>query len=197
MNYLAHAYLSFNNDEILLGNMISDFVKGRKQYEYPREVLKGIKLHRAIDSFTDEHELTRKARQYFKPAVGAYSGAFVDVAYDHFLANDHRYFSELSLKSFSVEIYTKLDNYKALMPERFLFMFPYMKEQNWLYNYRLLSGMEQSFGGVVRRAAYLESSKGAYETFTANYFALQKCYTEFFPELSEFAAQQLLSLNQS
>jgi acyl carrier protein phosphodiesterase len=30
MNYLAHAYLSFGEPDILAGNMISDFVKGKK-----------------------------------------------------------------------------------------------------------------------------------------------------------------------
>jgi acyl carrier protein phosphodiesterase len=34
MNYLAHAYLSFNEPEILTGNMISDFVKGKKKFEF-------------------------------------------------------------------------------------------------------------------------------------------------------------------
>lgn len=35
MNYLAHAYLSFNDPEILVGNLISDFVKGKKKFDYP------------------------------------------------------------------------------------------------------------------------------------------------------------------
>ncbi|KAF0239868.1 MAG: hypothetical protein FD183_1294 [Chitinophagaceae bacterium] len=50
MNYLAHAYLSFNEPSILLGNMISDYVKGKKQYDYPLLIQKGIHLHRAIDT---------------------------------------------------------------------------------------------------------------------------------------------------
>jgi hypothetical protein len=29
MNYLGHAYLSFNHQDILVGNMISDFIKGK------------------------------------------------------------------------------------------------------------------------------------------------------------------------
>ncbi len=35
MNYLAHAYLSFGDPDILAGNMISDFVKGKKKFDYP------------------------------------------------------------------------------------------------------------------------------------------------------------------
>jgi acyl carrier protein phosphodiesterase len=53
MNYLAHAYLSFGIPEITLGNLISDFVKGKKKNDYPAAIQRGIMLHRAIDTFTD------------------------------------------------------------------------------------------------------------------------------------------------
>ena len=100
MNYLAHAYLSFNDPEILLGNMISDYVKGRKKFDYGPGILKGIMLHRAIDTFTDQHPVTKTAMKFFKPAYGLYAGAFVDVVYDHFLALDENEFNENSLFTF-------------------------------------------------------------------------------------------------
>ena len=88
MNYLAHAYLSFNKPAILTGNMISDFVKGKTKYNYPAEIQKGIQLHRLIDAFTDFHPATAKAKKIFHAQYRLYSGAFVDVVYDHFLACD-------------------------------------------------------------------------------------------------------------
>src|SRR5215469_17022272 len=88
MNYLAHAYLSFDQPEIVVGNMISDFVKGKKRFEFPEQIQKGIMLHRSIDAFTDEHAATKKAKEVFKPVVGLYAGAFIDIVYDHFLALD-------------------------------------------------------------------------------------------------------------
>ena len=88
MNYLAHSYLSFGDSEILVGNMISDYVKGKKKFDYPLAIQKGIMLHRTIDTFTDTHPATKAAIVFFKPVVGTYAGAFVDVVYDHFLAKD-------------------------------------------------------------------------------------------------------------
>jgi hypothetical protein len=41
MNYLAHAYLSFNEPDILVGNLISDFVKG-KNSTIPRAFSRGL-----------------------------------------------------------------------------------------------------------------------------------------------------------
>ena len=65
--------------------MISDFVKGKKKFDYPAGIQKGIMLHRHIDNFTDTHEATREAKEIFRPHYRLYSGAFVDVVYDHCL----------------------------------------------------------------------------------------------------------------
>ena len=48
MNLLAHAYLSFNNPPVLVGNMISDYVKGKKKFLYDPAIQKGIELHRVV-----------------------------------------------------------------------------------------------------------------------------------------------------
>ena len=195
MNYLAHAWLSFNHSEILVGNMISDFIKGKRRFDFSEGIQKGIALHRAIDTFTDEHDITRQAKQFFKPVVGLYAGAFIDVVYDHFLAKDKNEFTDESLGQFSLFVYTTLDNYQDVLPERFLFMLPYMKRDNWLYNYRTLYGAEKSFGGLIRRAKYLENNAAIFECFEKNYNVLQDCYNNFFPDVKNFAFKRIAALN--
>lgn len=194
MNYLAHAYLSFNNPGILVGNMISDFVKGKKQYDYPDTVQKGIRLHRAIDSFTDQHPATREAKQLFKPAVGPYAGAFIDVVYDHFLAADETELAEPDLLLFANSVYTQLAEQQSLLPEKFAGMLPYMSSQNWLYHYRSEYGIEKSFGGLVRRAAYLDDASPVFGVFRKEYAAFQDYYRAFFPEVKIFASSYLAEL---
>lgn len=184
--------MSFNNKPILIGNMISDFVKGNKQYEYDKEIQKGISLHRLIDEFTDHHAVTREAKTFFKPAVGSYSGAFADVVYDHFLANDENEFTNESLQQFVSYTYDVLDNAKDSLPENFYHLLPHMISHNWLYNYRTIKGIKKSFEGVVRRAVYLQSSENAFECFIINYVQLQKCYQDFFPDLKQFAYNRFL-----
>jgi acyl carrier protein phosphodiesterase len=191
MNYLAHAYLSFGHPEIVVGNMISDFIKGKKQYDYPPGIQQGIRLHRSIDQFTDQHLETKKAKLYFKASVGHYSGAFVDVVFDHFLALDTHEMSLLQLSALAKETYVTLNLYKEHLPEIFAKMLPYMESQNWLYNYHNTSGIQKSFEGIVRRAAYLDDSSTAYIAFHQHYEALQACYQSFFPELKAFTIRQL------
>ena len=153
MNFLAHAYLSFSDPQILAGNMISDFVKGKTKFSYPEKIQQGIMLHRAIDEFTDARPATAAAKLFFRPQYRLYSGAIVDVLYDHYLANDAAQFSEQSLKEFSVEVYESLEQQALHLPQPFLYLLPYMKAQNWLYNYRHAEGIARSLSGLVRRAA--------------------------------------------
>jgi len=192
MNYLAHAYLSFNNPGILAGNMISDYVKGKKQFDYPAEVQKGIRLHRAIDHFTDTHAATQELKSFFRSQYRLYSGAFADVVYDHFLANDTEQFkTEADLQQFAFSTYQVLEGFTGIFPPAFQKIFPYMKQYDWLSNYRHNWGIEKSFDGLVRRAAYLTESEKAFEIFNQHYTAMQLCYNDFFPDIKKY------SLNQS
>jgi len=191
LNYLAHAYLSFNQPEILVGNLISDFVKGRKKFDYSPGIQKGIALHRGIDHFTDTHEVTREAKEIFRPHYRLYAGAFTDVVYDHFLATDKNEFSAESLLQFSLTVYETVTPFVPLLPEKFRQMFPYMKQQNWLNNYQYNQAIGRSLAGVVRRSAYLTESATAFQLFEMHYGHLQDCYRRFFPELKKFAAEEL------
>ncbi len=192
MNYLAHAYLSFQQPEITVGNMISDFIKGKKQFDYPLSIQKGIRLHRAIDDFTDTHPATQELKSFFRPQYRLYSGAFADVVYDHFLANDPEQFpSEDILKQFSKTTYDVLEMNLRVSPAAFRRIFPYMKQYDWLFNYRHRWGIEKSFEGLVRRAAYLSESAIAFQLFNEHYSGMQSCYNGFFPALKNFATHQL------
>jgi acyl carrier protein phosphodiesterase len=216
VNYLAHAYLSFGIPEIVVGNLISDFVKGKKQFDYPDRIRTGITLHRAIDTYTDTHPVTRQAKSYFRSAYGLYSGALIDVAYDHFLANDPLSFPPTgghgqltgghgqplapaafgredhpALAAFAQLTYQQLAAREAVFPERFARIFPYMRDQNWLYHYRFKEGIFRSFAGLSRRAAYMAGPEQACRLFEAHYAELEACYREFFPALTAFAGQEL------
>ncbi len=167
--------------------MISDFVKGRARFGFPPGIQKGIMLHRQIDAFTDEHPVTRQAKKIFQPDYRLYSGAFMDVVYDHFLARDPAVFTRASLLQFSADVYAVLEQYQPWLPARFAAMLPYMKEQNWLYNYHTVEGIRKSFGGLVRRAVYLTDSQAAGMLLNTHYQLLQDYYRQFWSDLLPFA----------
>jgi acyl carrier protein phosphodiesterase len=196
MNYLAHAYLSFGDAGILTGNMISDFVKGKRKFELPDRIQQGIQLHRKIDVYTDDHLANKELMLIFRPYYGLYSGAIMDVLHDHFLANDHHYFNESTLLEFSLDVYAKLVDHEQYFPEKFAGMFPYMQRQNWLFNYRLMDGVRSSLGGLYRRARYMKDPAKAFELFETHYETLQAGFHEFFPDLREMAQASFLDLGR-
>jgi acyl carrier protein phosphodiesterase len=193
MNYLAHAYLSFGDPEILTGNLIGDHVKGKLALEkYPKNISRGIMLHRKIDSFTDDHPATKRAKLLFRETYGLYAGAVMDSLYDHFLANDPKHFaSEKVLFDFSQETYVKVAQQAAHFPLSFEQYFPYMREQNWLYHYRTLQGMQRSLNGLHRRAKHMPPVDIAYNIFIGHYYQLAQCYYELMDDIVPYVKVEL------
>lgn len=192
MNYLAHAYLSFNYEPFIIGNMIADFVKGKQLLEYAPAVQQGVRLHRAIDAYTDHHPATARAKAALKPAVGAYSAVFIDIIYDHFLANDPEHFTAASLETFSQQVYSTLAVHHDELPPVFQQVFSYMRQHNWLLHYRERSGIASSFNGIARRAKYLQASGAeAFKAFEDHYDTLKDCYVQFFPDLLRYVKSYL------
>lgn len=195
MNYLAHAYFSFNHQQILVGNMISDFVKGKSQYSYPTLIQAGIQLHRAIDNFTDNHWAVKDAKEIFKPQIGLYSGAFTDIVFDYFLANDKNIFAdENELYEFAQTVYKTLNNHQHYLPEKFANVLPYMQQHNWLYYYKDKAGIEKSFMGTTKRAKYINANHQAFDVFINNMAPLQMHYNNFISDLKLHSEQHFSKL---
>lgn len=193
MNYLAHAYLSNGDALLLTGNMIGDHVKGQKALDaFPEGIARGIRLHRKIDAFTDEHPSVGRAKVWFREPYHLYAGAILDSLWDHFLANDPSCFaSEAALADFAQATYALLEETAAWHPPQFATYLPYMKEHNWLYHYRTLRGARRSLGGLERRAAHIAPIEEAYNIFVGRYYQLAQCYYELMDDLKAFTKREL------
>ena len=181
MNFLAHSYLTFTDGQIV-GQFLQDFIRNKERFSFPPNVGEGITLHRAIDTFTDAHEEIHEAKKIFSPLVRLYSGAFVDVAFDYFLANS---LSEIELLNHSQKVYQVLRRYESLFPEPFSRMLASMEKDNWLYHYKEDSGIHFSFRNVVNKAKYLDKNLAVFEVFLSNKAALQSHFERFFPDLQQ------------
>jgi acyl carrier protein phosphodiesterase len=142
LNFLAHTYLSGCNEEIIVGNFMGDYVKGRKYLQFPDEVMKGILIHRDIDSFTDMHPITRRNKQRVAEKYNKYAGIVIDIFYDHFLAALWDRYSDLPLNEYVNRTYDLIKrNYKVL-PEAIKRWFPTFLENNWMMTYQSVDGIE-------------------------------------------------------
>lgn len=184
MNYLAHALLSLDDKQIQIGNLIADFVKGKKYLLYPIRIQLGILLHRRIDAFTDAHPLVSEAKKLFKPTLHRGSGVFIDILFDHFLAKDKRYFPRNRLAIFTQEIYTNLLIHEHLLNEEMIHYFGFMQKQDWLFQYQYSEGLQRSIHGMCKRYPVLGNADVAIEIINKNYENLLALYTNFFPLLN-------------
>lgn len=194
MNYLGHAYLSFEQPEILVGNMIGDHIKGNEALlALPPGIQKGVLLHRKIDSFTDTHPAIAKCKTYFREAYRLYAGAFVDSMLDHFIANDPQCFeSEGHLFDLTQRTYDTLAAHRSVLPEKFKMVFTHMQADNWLYRYRTLKGIQKSFRGLVARAKYITNDEmPAYNAFVTNFYTLNQFYYEFIDDVKTYVKVEI------
>ncbi|UOU99863.1 ACP phosphodiesterase [Chryseobacterium daecheongense] len=183
MNYLAHSFLTFSDGQIV-GQFLEDFIPNKDRFSFPKDIQDGITLHRAIDTFTDSHPAIHEAKKVFSPLVRLYSGAFVDVAMDYFVANDFSLNSLDGWKEHSLKVYRVLHQYEVWLPENLKRMLVKMELDDWLYNYRENQGIQFSMRNVLHKAKYLETDIPVFEAFLQNKNILQQCYNDFFPDLA-------------
>lgn len=183
MNFLAHAYLSFDNPGILTGNMIADSVKGKSADLYPNDIRLGVMLHRSIDAFTDSHPLVKETRKVFYPLISHYSLVISDVIYDHFLGVHWKEFHLMSLKDFSLQAYQSLDLHRSYFPPKFSRIYPYMKGDNWFVMYSTRKGIHRTIERLAYRSEAFVWGKETVDLFEAEYATLESQFLKFIPEL--------------
>jgi acyl carrier protein phosphodiesterase len=151
MNFLAHIYLSFGDDEITIGNFIADSIRGNKYKHLPDRVQKGILLHREIDTYTDAHPIARVSSKRLHQNYSHYSRVIVDIFYDHFLAKNWKQYSDTPLDIFVDNFYDLLEDNISILPDGTKRMIPYMISDNWLLNYAQMDGISRVLNGMNRR----------------------------------------------
>jgi acyl carrier protein phosphodiesterase len=190
LNFLAHTYLSGSNEEIIVGNFMGDYVKGRNYLLFPEEVKKGILIHRDIDSFTDMHLITRRSKQRVAARYHKYAGIIIDIFYDHFLASLWDEYSDLSLQDFVSRTYDLLKrNYKVL-PESIKRWFPTFLENNWMMTYRTVDGIELVLERMSANTSLPNHAGYAVDVLKEQYSVFEEDFREFFPLIVAFLEEK-------
>lgn len=183
MNFLAHLYLSGDDEEVLVGNFIGDFVKGSQLDQYSIKMQKGIRLHRSIDHYTDTHEVVRLSKIRLREKFRHFAPVIVDVYYDHFLAKNWADFSKIPLKQYSENFYQLMKKYVGRIPKGVTNMLKYMSRDNWLYNYQFIEGIDRALTGMSQRTKYENKMDQASQALKDHYGDFQNEFNQFFPEL--------------
>ncbi|MGA9638272.1 ACP phosphodiesterase [Flavobacterium sp.] len=193
MNFLAHIYLSGDNDLIKIGNFMADGIRGKHYETFPTEVQKGIKLHRAIDTFTDAHPIFRESTKKLHERYHHYAGVIVDVFYDHFLAKNWNTYSDEDLSEYVAKFYKSLEANKGILTERTIQLMPYMIQQNWLLSYQTIEGIHQILTQMDSRTKNKSNMRFSSEELKIYYTEFEQEFTTYFEAIQIHAKEQLMS----
>lgn len=176
MNILAHLYLSGSIGDVMLGNFMGDFVKGRQYQNYPSQIQQGILLHRKIDDITDNHPVHKQSRDRFRTKYGLHSGVVVDIVYDHFLASHWENYQSMFIEEYAARVYQYIEENLHWLPPRLKEITPIIIENNWLVMYKSHSGLERVLTGMSRRTSLPNHVPFAMTIVEKEYLTL---FTEF------------------
>jgi acyl carrier protein phosphodiesterase len=192
MNYLAHIFLSRNIPKIQIGNFIADFVKGNKISIYPLLVQDGIRLHRKIDTYTDNHLVVLDTKKRLYPVFGRYSGIVLDVYFDHFLAINFKKFApSQNLICFSLSFYATLIFNYYLLPDKVKSFVWHFILTNRLVTYSKIEGIEKSFAIMQQFKTPAISSHDARKFLESHYDYLNSQFQLFFTDLIEYLHSEI------
>ncbi len=187
MNFLAHFLLSGDDEELRLGNLLGDLVKGRvERYAHPgatERLRTGIRLHRTIDGFADGHPVVRRSKQRITGRYGRLSGVIVDVYYDHVLAREWATHGQDRLPAFTADVYRTLRDNLGRLPDDIHPLVFAMTRGDWLNGYAHIDGIASALRGMARRFPVAAGIGTAARELDEQYDAFRHDFDEFFPEL--------------
>ncbi|MBC7495425.1 MAG: DUF479 domain-containing protein [Flavobacterium sp.] len=194
MNFLAHIYLSGNDDFIKIGNFMADGIRGKDYLNFSEQIKKGILLHRQIDTFTDAHPIFRTSKHRLHQNYGHYSGVIIDIFYDHFLAKNWKTYSSVNLDDYTKNFYNLIEQHDTFLTLRAKNMMPHMIKNNWLLSYQTISGIEKILIQMDYRTQNLSKMRFSVAELKLYYNEFETEFSLFFAEIIEFCDLKMKQL---
>jgi len=189
MNFLAHLLLAENSDASRIGNLLGDFARGsidELAKTYPPELVRGIRMHRAVDSYTDSHQIFKRARNLLAAERRRFAGIIVDIFFDHYLSCHWLDYCDQPLDRFIREVYHTIDAHPEWRTERFARIYPSMKQENWLMAYSSLEGIALTLKRVSTRSHRVTKIAEGTQDLHENYQEFERCFRDFMPDLQTY-----------
>lgn len=155
MNYLAHAFLSPPDSQVLLGNMACDMIRPDDTVYLSVKIKEGMDLHQKIDRLTDRHRGFKTVRDLLNSQKLPYAGVFTDIIFDHCLARDWERYSSQTLSEFSQEVYKILNSSIAAesIPGHFHRLASALVSDDWFSSYASSHGLKKALVRLEYRSS--------------------------------------------
>ncbi|WP_018968996.1 ACP phosphodiesterase [Rubritalea marina] len=192
MNYLAHIALAHPSPASQMGNFLGDFAKGTREAlraEWPDELVDGLMMHRAIDSFTDSHPSFIASKQLIDPSRRRLGGIAIDIFYDHFLSQHWSRFHHEPRQSFIGEFYQTLEAHPQWWVGGFGNVYQMLRDEDWLSCYLQKDGIQLTLNRISRRnRSWISPVANCYDDFLRHYAQFEEHFLALYPDLQQHAA---------
>lgn len=197
MNHLAHALLSMPDEDVMLGGLIADFLRGRVDPALPRGVRLGVALHRAVDVYTDAHPQVVAARARFEPPYRRYAGILLDIWFDHLLAREWATYGTGTLHEFSARVRELLVRRDAELPGNMRGFVRYLLAHDLPERYAETAMIGEVLRGMSTRLSRANPLAEALPVLQGDAAALERHFAAFFPQLQAHARAERERLGAS
>lgn len=179
MNYLGHAIFSSENDAITLGNLAGDMLKNKYHHQLDKMVLRGVWLHRRLDSTTDQNPFFKKITQIFRPYFARYSPVITDVFIDFLITRHWNQIFELELEDFTEAIYSGILAEHQRLPNHASENMRRMAVAKWLDSFKNDLGIKRVYNSLSKKASRSFDGQLVLEVYRNNRMEMDSLFFSF------------------
>ena len=187
MNHLAHLFLSPDSELHRVGSLLGDFARGLDPAILPPPVCEGLRHHRAVDAFTDQHPDVIASKRLFSTRRRRFAGVALDILYDHYLLRHWQRFSSVPVDDFIDQVYRELQENRLIMPQKMRFVTDRIARHDWFRSYQDLDNIGFALDRVASRIRFRHSFEGIIEEIKTYDSELEAHFLSFFPDLRAHA----------
>lgn len=196
MNFLAHCLiperaLDDTHPDLIAGGFLGDFVKGPVPDTLPEMLALGVRLHRRIDAYSNQHPGIRVSCERFPGGLRRFAPIFVDVVADHLLARHWLNFHPDPLETFTAQAYAAIRPHFTRLPATGQQFFTYMSDADLLARYREPAAMHRALRSITERLRREELNPALGVAVDTHLDGLEADFLEYFPDLVRHAANWL------
>ena len=188
MNFLAHLCLADGSPESITGNFLGDFVKGAPEGRFPAPVVRGIRLHRALDTYTDRHPAVLDAVAALPRARRRFAGIAIDMAFDHVLARRWQEVDAAGFAAFRRHVYAVLEARADTMPHKAHAMLASFTRNDWLGSYVEFEGIARALARMGQRISRPNPLAETGNDLRQAYAQMEHAFDLFWPDVRGFTA---------
>jgi acyl carrier protein phosphodiesterase len=196
VNFLAHFHLAWPDEGLVAGGLEGDYYKGPLRGELPEDIERGVRLHRAVDAYTDSHPLIAQLRRDLPGDLRRYAGILIDLSFDHFLSKHWDNYCDIPLAQFNAGVYRSLQNREHALSGGSRRMLARLVEYDILGLYLDWDTVPASAARIGQRLRRSNPLADIGPQLNPARGRLEQAFLGFYPDLLAFSARRPESLNQ-